>query len=93
MTVDFNAIVSAHAAAQQRVSIPVTPKTYKGWEISFDPPPIPVRNFDWVATSPDFDADCDQDGFFVCSGGQVHAATHEDLLREIDDWIAENGDA
>ncbi len=98
MTVDFNAIVNAHAAAAARVSIPVTPKkprdltrdqwTYKGWEISFDMPPIPARNFDWCATSPDFDADCDQYGFFICSGEQVHAATYEELVEAIEEALS-----
>jgi hypothetical protein len=57
---------------------------YKGWRISHDPKPIPVRDFDWIATSPDYDADCDQDGFFRCSGEQVNAATHQQLIAEID---------
>ena len=38
--------------------------TYKGWTISAVYPPIPTRSHDWSATSPDYDADCDQDGFF-----------------------------
>lgn len=69
---------------------PVTPDmwTHKGWNISVDCPPIPSRAFDWTATSPDYDVDCDQDGFFVCGGQQVHAATYEDLLEEIEDAIA-----
>lgn len=65
-----------------------TPATYKGWTISADCPPIPLRSFDWCATSPDYDVDCDQDGFFRCSGQQVHAATYKELLVEIDDHIA-----
>lgn len=65
--------------------------TYKGWTISADYPPIPTRSHDWSATSPDYDADCDQDGFFCCAGQSVNAATYEDLLRAIDDAIA--GDA
>jgi len=67
--------------------------TYKGWQISFDMPPIPFRNFDWTATSPDFDADCDQNGFFCCAGHQVHAATYEDLLEEIENCIADEGES
>lgn len=67
--------------------------SYKGWTISFDMPPIPARNFDWIATSPDFDADCDQDGFFICSGGQVNAATYEELLEEIENYIASEDEA
>lgn len=64
--------------------------TYKGWQISVDAPPIPVRSFDWCATSPDFDADCDQDGFFISGGQQVHAATYEELLVAIEDAAAED---
>lgn len=62
--------------------------SYKGWSISADSPPIPNRQFDWSATSPDYDVDCDQDGFFACAGHHVHAATYEDLLQEIEDAIA-----
>lgn len=66
---------------------------YKGWQIYFDMPPIPSRAFDWVAQSPDFDAEYD-DGQLVCCGGQqVHAATYEDLLQEIEDAIACGDDA
>lgn len=63
--------------------------TYKGWKISADFPPIPTRSHDWSAISPDYDADCDQDGFFCCSGQSVHAATYEELLQAIEDAIAE----
>ncbi len=57
---------------------------HKGWKIDFDPKPIPFRGCDYTAISPDFDADCDEDGYFVCAGQQVHAATMEDLMVEID---------
>lgn len=89
--VDFNAIVSAHAAGQLRATETVTPDqwTYKGWSISYDYPPIPIRSFDWSASSPDYDCDGDSEGFRVCSGGQVHAATYEELLEEIEAYIAE----
>ncbi len=59
-------------------------KNYKGWNISFDYPPIPVRDFDWSATSPDYDCDGDSEGFHCCAGQAVHAATLEDLYAEID---------
>ena len=62
--------------------------TYKGWQIGFDMPPIPTNAFDWSATSPDYDVDCDQDGFHKCAGHIVHAATYEELLQEIEDCIA-----
>jgi hypothetical protein len=63
--------------------------TYKGWSIDYDAKPIPHRGFDWTATSPDYDADCDEDGFFVCAGQHVSAATLEDLMVEIDCAIME----
>ncbi|MDT0507510.1 hypothetical protein [Novosphingobium sp. MMS21-SN21R] len=67
--------------------------TYKGWQIGFDMPPIPTNAFDWCATSPDYDVDCDGDGYFRSAGQQVHAATYEDLLQEIEDAIADGDDA
>lgn len=69
---------------------------YRGWKISFDPPPIPVRSFDWQATHPDYDAsyEGEEDGW-VDNGLKVNAATYEDLLLEIDcaqdDWDETNG--
>lgn len=66
--------------------------THEGWQISYDMKPIPCRDFDWSATSPDYDCDCDQDGFFRCSGQQVHAATYEELLLEIELAIMEAED-
>lgn len=61
--------------------------SYKGWSISFDLPPVPIRSFDWEARSPDFDVDVDG----IVSGQRVYAATYEDLLQEIEDaiWEAE----
>jgi hypothetical protein len=61
------------------------PLQYRGWSVGCTVTPIPVRDFDWIATSPDFDADCDQDGFFICSGQQVHASSFEALCAEIDE--------
>ena len=59
--------------------------TYRGWKIHYDYPPIPLRSLDWSATSPDYDVDYnDEDGFVVCGGQQVHAATREALIGEID---------
>ena len=34
--------------------------------------------------------DCDEDGFHVCAGQQVHAATYEALCAEIDAAIEES---
>lgn len=81
----FNGILADHASAQAAVA----PKamTYRDWEISFDMPPIPFRNFDWCATHKDFDGAPDAN-----DGRQVHAATYEELLVEIDCWIDENSE-
>lgn len=67
--------------------------THKGWQIGFDLPPIPTCNFDWSATSPDYDVDCDQDGFHQCAGQMVNAATYEELLEAIEDAIVEENAA
>ena len=67
----------------------MTTRTYRGWNVSYDHPPIPTRLFDWSATSPDYDVDCDQDGFFACGGQIIHAATYELLTAEIDASIEE----
>lgn len=85
----FAGILAAHAVAP-------LPDTYRGWTISFDFPPIPCREFDWSATSPDYDCDCDGDGFFQCAGEIVHARTREQLIEAIDAEIharATQGDA
>lgn len=70
------------------MSAPDTMWSYKDWSISFDAKPIPTRQFDWSATSPDYDVDSDQDGFFVCGGEVIYAATYEELLQEIEDCLA-----
>lgn len=67
------------------------PDTYRGWSVHYDNPPIPLRSMDWSATSPDYDVDCDDDGFHVCGGTQLHAATYEGICAEIDAHIAEQG--
>lgn len=56
---------------------------YRGWIISFDPPPIPDRSMDWCATGPDFDAEL-IDGQWEANGQQVRAATRFELCDEVD---------
>lgn len=67
--------------------------TYRGWTISYDPPPIPTREFDWCATGPNYDASYEgaEDGW-VDNGEKVNAATREALIAEIDAWFEEYGE-
>jgi hypothetical protein len=61
--------------------------THRGWLISWDYPPIPVRDFDWSATHPDYDGAEDAN-----DNRHVHAATLEGVIAEIDAWIEENSE-
>lgn len=63
---------------------------YRRWEISKNSAPYGER---YEATSPDYDVDCDQDGFFVCGGECLSADTVEELKELIDESILENEDA
>lgn len=58
------------------------PMIYRGWPISFDYPPIPVRSFDYSATHPDFDGPED--------GRYVQGASLAEIRAEIDAWIEEH---
>jgi len=64
--------------------------TYRGWNISFDFPPIPVRDFDWSATHPDYDPAPQYADDGPSDHRVVHAASRETLIAEIDLWIEEN---
>lgn len=79
----FGEILAAH--------FPALADTHRGWSISFDFPPIPCRDFDWSATSPDYDASFEgsEDGW-VSTGNVVHGRTREDVVSAIDNWITEN---
>lgn len=87
--VDFNAIVNAHASAQLKVSTPattkpVTPDTYRGWDISWD--------YGWYsAIGPNYDASYEgpEDGW-VDNGERVYARTRDDLILEIDAWLEDH---
>lgn len=65
--------------------------TYRGWTISYDPPPIPIRDFDWRATGPNYDASYEgpEDGW-VDNGEKAEAPTRAKLIEEIDAWFEEN---
>lgn len=59
--------------------------TYRGWSVSFDPKPIPIRDCDWTATHPDYDAsyEGEEDGW-TDNGLQASAASYDALCDEID---------
>jgi hypothetical protein len=59
---------------------------YKRWEIRHNSFAF-WRDDQLIATSPDYDVDCDQDGFFVCNGEILTAATIEELRTLIDEHI------
>jgi hypothetical protein len=60
-------------------------KTYRGWTIHYDPPPIPTRAFDWHAVHPDYDAEWlgEEDGW-QDNGLKACASSYEALCAEID---------
>jgi len=64
-------------------------ETYKGWDIRHSVYAF-SRDDQLTATSPDYDVDCDQDGFFCCGGQSFTAATVEELREMIDDYIEEH---
>lgn len=60
--------------------------TYRGWTISYNPPPIPVRDCDWQAIGPVFDATLDGETF-TGNGQSATAASREELIERIDEWF------
>lgn len=61
----------------------IKPMVYRGWHISHDPPPIPLRDFDWQAHHRDYDAWNDGDGW-QDNGLKAHAPTYLALIDAID---------
>ncbi len=59
---------------------------YRGWTISYDPPPIPIRDFDWQAVGPNYDA-WTEDGEWTDNGQKAAAPTYSALIKEIDAWF------
>lgn len=70
----------------------VRPKVYRGWHISYDPPPIPDRRFDWRAVHDEYDAWNDGDGW--CDNGlKCEAANYLELIGVIDEAESERAAA
>lgn len=69
-------------------------KTYRGFHIEYNPPPIPSRQFDWHATHPDFEADWkgEEDGW-VGSHPSFNAPSEKELREEIDAYYIECADS
>lgn len=67
---------------------------YRGWSLHYDPPPIPVRDFDWRATGPDYDASYEgpEDGW-VSNGEQVNGNSREEVCDLIDEWFEDQAAA
>lgn len=59
--------------------------TYRDFIISFDPPPIPVRDCDWHAVHHDYDGaeDGNDHRYF-------HGPSAADCKAQIDEWHDEN---
>jgi hypothetical protein len=61
---------------------------YRGYTITYDPPPIPIRTMDWSWCSDNYDAWTD-DGEWTSNGLAGHSASLEEAKRDIDEQIAE----
>lgn len=59
--------------------------TYRGYGISYDPPPIPIRIHDWTFAHDDFDGAPDS-GDMRCGT----AASIEDCKQQIDELEGDN---
>lgn len=57
---------------------------YRGWRITYDPPPIPVRHFDWQFQHEGYDGAPDSNDIRYGA-----AATLEEAKQEIDERIEE----
>lgn len=65
----------------------IMPEDYRGWKLDFNDAPYGEK---YSATSPDYDVDCDIDGFYVCSGCVLTADTIDELKAAVDEYILEN---
>lgn len=58
-------------------------ENYRGWNIDYIHPPIPIRSFDYMAAPADYDGAEDE--------RLVHGESIEAIKQKIDDYI-EHGD-
>lgn len=63
---------------ETQLRVEATRDDYRGWQIFYNPPPIPCRDFDWSAAHPDYDGPDD--------GRQVWGRTINDVVAAINDW-------
>lgn len=68
--------------------------SYRGWTFHYDPPPIPIRDFDWQAVHPNYDASWEGEEYgWIDNGLKCEARSIELLCREIDEKEEELTDA
>lgn len=60
-------------------------ETYRNFNIDFDMPPIPIRQFDWCGVHEDYDGATDAHDNRV-----VYGETLEECKKNIDEFIEEN---
>lgn len=58
---------------------------YRGFIITYDPPPIPIRSCDWQFVAEGYDGAPDS-GDYRCGS----AATEDDAMEQIDELIEEH---
>ena len=63
---------------------------YRGWDIRYDPPPIPTRCFDYQATGPNYDAsrEGEEDGW-TDNGEKASGGSLAEVCADIDAWFEE----
>ena len=66
------------------------PDTYRGWSISYVSDPLPGHPGDWIAISPDYFLEWNDECGWITTGKALNATTREDLIAAIDAWILEN---
>lgn len=62
---------------------------YRGYTITYSPPPIPDRRWDWQWQSDNFDAEQESDGAWRSNGLCGQSSSLEQAKADIDEQIAE----